>query len=393
VEARKVGTVVKEKDGRYRVRIRRKVRGAIIDKSARFERLTDARKWDQQIEAEITAGKFFKTIEAEQHTLNDVLERYKQHLGLENPRRLKTVTHLLEWWGAKLGHHLLADLTQAVIAKVMDDLRMETVPNRKKGLKYTNATVNRYKSALQSALNMAVSPWCWLEDNPAKKMKNLKEPPGRDRFLNKDELTALLDQCQISENPYLYSIVVIALSSGARREEIRTIAANAAIEAEFKASRAHIMKMLRDLMDRKGYIAAVAWGERFAEVEDAEFQELYGKARRLNGMQQTEMKQKMDAKQVRLNSLQNINVSVEGTHAITYCQNLVRAELKVPEQAKFPKDTDVQVTGTNERFIVHSFVDAPNSFNAITRTPYFCRLYYNGGGRSGWNIEEFRVGE
>lgn len=99
-----MGTVVKEKDGRFRVRIRRKVRGVLIDKSARFERLTDARKWDQQIEAEITAGKFFKTLEAEQHTLNDVLLRYKQHLALENPRRLKTVKHLLDWWAGKLGN-------------------------------------------------------------------------------------------------------------------------------------------------------------------------------------------------------------------------------------------------------------------------------------------------
>lgn len=173
-----MGTVVKEKDGRYRVRIRRKVRGAIIDKSARFERLTDARKWDQQIEAEITAGKFFRTVEAQQHTLNDVIKRYKQHLELENPRRLKTVKHLLDWWGARLGSHLLADLTQAMIAEEMDALRMKTVPNRKKGLKYTNATVNRYKSALQSALNMAVSPWCWLEDNPAKKIKTSRNRRG-----------------------------------------------------------------------------------------------------------------------------------------------------------------------------------------------------------------------
>lgn len=223
MEVRQVGTIVKEKDGRWRVRIRRKVRGVIVDKSLRFKRLTDAKRWDQQTEAEITAGKFFKKAEAEQHTLNDVLDRYKQHLELENPRRLKTVKHLLDWWSAKLGQHLLADLTQAMIAEEMDNLRKETVPNRKKGLKYTNATVNRYKSALQSALNMAVSPWCWMDDNPAKKIKNLKEPPGRDRFLNKDELNKLLDQCRISENPYLYGIVVIALSSGARREEIRTI--------------------------------------------------------------------------------------------------------------------------------------------------------------------------
>lgn len=178
-----------------------------------------------------------------------------------------------------------------------------------------------------------------------------------------------------------------------KKAETARLAAQGEIEAEFKASRPHIMKMLRDLMDRKGYIAAVAWGERFAEVDDAEFQQLYAEARKLNGMQQTEMKKKMDAKQARLNSLRDINVSVEGTHAISYCQNLVKGELKAPSEAKFPKDTDVQVTGTNERFIVHSFVEAPNSFNAMTRTPYFCRLSYNGGGRSGWNIEELRVGE
>ncbi len=36
-----MGTIVKESDGRYRVRIRRKVRGVMIDKSARFDRLAN----------------------------------------------------------------------------------------------------------------------------------------------------------------------------------------------------------------------------------------------------------------------------------------------------------------------------------------------------------------
>lgn len=178
----------------------------------------------------------------------------------------------------------------------------------------------------------------------------------------------------------------------AKKAEEERAAAQAEINKEFKASRAHIMKMLRDLMDRKGYIAAVAWGERFVDVEDEEFQNLYSEARRLNGMQQTDMKKKMDAKKARLDNLQKINVGVEGTHAISYCQNLVRAELKSPDEAKFPWDTEVRVTDTRERFIISSYVDAPNSFNAKTRTRYFCRLVYNGGGPSGWNVEEFKIG-
>lgn len=178
----------------------------------------------------------------------------------------------------------------------------------------------------------------------------------------------------------------------AKKVEEERAAAQAEINKEFKASRAHIIKMLRDLMDRKGYIAAVAWGERFADVEDEEFQNLYSETRRLNGMQQTDMKNKMDAKKARLDNLQKINVGVESTNAISYCQNLVRAELKSPDEAKFPWNTEARVTDTRERFIIASYVDAPNSFNAKTRTRYFCRLAYNGGGSSGWNVEEFKIG-
>ncbi len=288
-----MGTVVKEKDGRYRVRIRRKVRGVIVDKSARFERLTDARKWDQQTETEITNGKFFKTAEAEQHTLNDVIDRYRNNLRLENPRRLKTVEHLLQWWGARLGKHLLADLTQAMIAEAMDNLRKETVPNRKKGLKYTNATVNRYKSALQSCLNMAVSPWCWMEDNPAKKIKNLKEPPGRDRFLKKEELVELLNQCRISENPYLHGIVVIALSSGARREEVRSMKwADVFLEegkiilrkTKNKKNRTihlahHALAEIRKRHDAKGVLSKARFGHTFTTHGERATEFLVGRAR------------------------------------------------------------------------------------------------------------------
>jgi integrase len=50
-----------------------------------------------------------------------------------------------------------------------------------------------------------------------------KVPRGRVRFLSDDERQRLLAACQASRNPYLYTIVVLALATGARRGELLTL--------------------------------------------------------------------------------------------------------------------------------------------------------------------------
>jgi integrase len=80
-------------------------------------------------------------------------------------------------------------------------------------------------------LNVAVEEWGWLEDSPMRKVSSLTEPRGRVRFLGEDtispdgetidgERTRLLKACQESSNPYLYPVVVLALSTGMRQGEI-----------------------------------------------------------------------------------------------------------------------------------------------------------------------------
>jgi integrase len=53
-----------------------------------------------------------------------------------------------------------------------------------------------------------------------RKVSKPKEPRGRVRFLSEDERQRLLDACKASRNPYLYLVVVLALSTGARKMEI-----------------------------------------------------------------------------------------------------------------------------------------------------------------------------
>jgi integrase len=69
-------------------------------------------------------------------------------------------------------------------------------------------------------LTVAVTEWGWLDDSPMRKVTKPKEPRGRVRFLSDQERHQLLEACQASRNPYLHTIVVLALATGARRGEL-----------------------------------------------------------------------------------------------------------------------------------------------------------------------------
>lgn len=65
--------------------------------------------------------------------------------------------------------------------------------------------------------------WEWLEDSPIRRVTKPREPRGRIRFLSDDERSALLSARQESSNPFLYPVVVLALSTGMRQGEIMNL--------------------------------------------------------------------------------------------------------------------------------------------------------------------------
>jgi integrase len=78
----------------------------------------------------------------------------------------------------------------------------------------------RYLAALSHAFTVAVREWQWLEENPLRKVRKPPESRGRVRFLSDNERQRLLEVCKTSRNPYLYTVVVLALSTGARKMEL-----------------------------------------------------------------------------------------------------------------------------------------------------------------------------
>lgn len=185
--------------------------------SAAFERLSDARRWAQQTEAAIREGRHFKTVEAKKHTVAELIDRYIAEVLPTKPKSRDKQEPQLKWWKVQIGVYLLSDVTPALLGQCRDRLAGQAT---RRGPTHSPSTVLRYLAALSHAFSVAVKEWGWLEDNPMRKVTKPKEPKGRVRFLSDDERERLLAACRQSECPYLYLIVVLALSTGMRYSEI-----------------------------------------------------------------------------------------------------------------------------------------------------------------------------
>lgn len=198
----------------YRVKVRLK---GYPTETATFTRLTDARIWSQQTETAIREGRYFKASEAKKHTLTDAIDRYIKNILPKKPKSKRNQTTQLTWWKNTIGDYTLADLSPALIAETRDKLAQGKTP---KNEPRTPATVNRYLAALSHMFTIATKEWGWLEENLLQKVSKMKEPRGRVRFLDEAEREKLLTTAQQSSNPYLYLIIVISLSTGARKMEL-----------------------------------------------------------------------------------------------------------------------------------------------------------------------------
>lgn len=213
---------IEERTGRdgkavYRARVR--LKGHPLQ-SATFSRLTDARRWVASIESAIREGRHFKTSEAKRRTLSEAIDRYAQEILPRKPKSGPKQAQQLDWWREQIGDRALADVSTAVVSECRSKLLAEPAPSgRKRGV----ATANRYVAALSHVMTIAAREWEWIETNPCARLSRLSEPRGRVRFLSDDERDRLLATCKASQSPHLYPVVVLALSTGARLNEVLSL--------------------------------------------------------------------------------------------------------------------------------------------------------------------------
>jgi len=192
----------------YLVRVR--LRGHPV-RCATFDRLSEARAWAASTEADIRELRHFRVSEAARRTVAELVERYLLEVLPEKAVSTQAdQVRQLRWWAGELGRYTLAGCTSAVISEAAHQRLAESSP----------ATANRYLAVLSHAFSVACRQWHWATDNPVLRVAKFREPRGRTRFLSDDERGRLLAACKASAHPWLYPVVVLALSTGMRSAEV-----------------------------------------------------------------------------------------------------------------------------------------------------------------------------
>ncbi|MEI7606403.1 MAG: tyrosine-type recombinase/integrase [Rhodospirillaceae bacterium] len=177
--------------------------------------LDDARRKAIELHAEIgRSGTPQAEPERPRLTVAQFIERhYLPHVKLrkksaaEDARMLQR--RILPAWG----HRSLSDLRSGEVQAMIDGIVAEGC---------RPATANRFLALVRHLYNLAVQ-WELAERNPAKGIQQFREPSGRERYLTRDEIAALVQAVDADPDPIGAAAVLFLLLTGARLGEVLTV--------------------------------------------------------------------------------------------------------------------------------------------------------------------------
>lgn len=163
------------------------------------------------------------------HTLNTFLfkDAVEQFLNQDNGKD-PSKRQRLRFWCTVFGDKPIGKVTRQQVRAELKKLAKDKAP----------ATLNRYKAALGALYRYLLNEYD-IDYNPTKGIQQFTENNARTRFLSNEELPRLLNACRTSNWNQLYLLVLMAVTTGARRTELLSLKWS---EINLKAKTAHIPK-------------------------------------------------------------------------------------------------------------------------------------------------------
>jgi len=166
---------------------------------------------------EIAEGKYLDIVKKDKIKFEDFAQEYLKIHSRPNKKSWKTDFHIIKTLERYFKGKYLYEITPKSIEhfkmqRLTEPVGPQDVANPKT---ICSSTVNRQLDVLSGILNKAVA-WGHLQTSPMKSVQSFKVPPGRLRFLEKEEIVKLLSNCTKNLKP----IVILALFTGMRRGEI-----------------------------------------------------------------------------------------------------------------------------------------------------------------------------
>jgi integrase len=204
--------VARQSGHAYRVQIR--IHGKKpISKTFRTKKLAQAFARDVEGNFEERAAGLDSRLR--KHTLAELIDKFMMNWAGKDQ---STIPRLV-WWSEQYGKLPLEQVDRETIQEALE--RLATEPWGREGRQRSPATINRYHTALSSAFQNGIqSGWYGLTVNPCRGIRKHPEKHQFDRFLSEEERKALLQSCRESRSKLLYPLVLLALTTGARKGEL-----------------------------------------------------------------------------------------------------------------------------------------------------------------------------
>lgn len=151
-------------------------------------------------------------------SLKEGLELYRSRVSILKkgyPQERFRVEQLAR---SPLGEKIVREITSVDIATYRDERLTNINPRTKKPM--ATSSVRLEMSLLSSFFEIARIEWGLCDDNPVKKVRKPKPPPGRDRRLTPREDRQIIRYAHNHSNSSLYTIIVLALETAMRQSEI-----------------------------------------------------------------------------------------------------------------------------------------------------------------------------
>lgn len=162
--------------------------------------------------------------------LADLIDLYMAHYAGRDESRVQRSA----WWHRQVGTVALQDLTDDHVHAALDTLSQQRSRYyagkdaddnpifRAKKRDIRPATINRYAATLAAivtwAIKRRIAPKGYV--HPCRSIERLPENNEKTRFLSDLERRRLLDTCRVSSWPRLYLLVLMAVTTGARKGEL-----------------------------------------------------------------------------------------------------------------------------------------------------------------------------
>lgn len=163
-------------------------------------------------------------------TVARLIDLYMAHYAGRDGSRLQR----LSWWSAKLGDLTLATVSDDELHAALEalatqpatffaghDAHGKPIYKAKRG-GIAPATVNRYQASIAAvftwAIKRRIAPKDW--QHPCRSLERRPENNSKTRFLSEEERARLLEKARDCPWPRMYLLVLLALTTGARKGEL-----------------------------------------------------------------------------------------------------------------------------------------------------------------------------